>query len=140
MTIPNIATFDHGTYDKSYTLHGARICSVQAGTQQMGDDSECAVLNVAHPQRLCWFHNFKLWMKNCVSPPPIWIEAGRKKGLREPSLNPPNPPTDTDMALDLQHADLAFCMVVVAGLATSLGAAAVFFHNCVARLVDVLEG
>lgn len=39
------------------------------------------------------------------------------------------------MALGLEHADLAFCMVVVAGLATSLGASAVFFHSCVARLV-----
>ena len=43
--------------------------------------------------------------------------------------------TELDMALGLEHADLAFCMVVVAGLATSLGASAVFFHSCVARLV-----
>ena len=34
------------------------------------------------------------------------------------------------MAVGLEHAGIAFFMVVVAGLATCLGASAVFFHSC----------
>ena len=44
------------------------------------------------------------------------------------------------MALDLGNAWIAFFMVVLAGLATCLGASAVFFHNCVTRRQLQLDG
>ena len=87
--------------------------------------------------------------------PPTPLDTSRSQKSLLPTLNrsPKRAPfsfcsknstkstsTELDMALGLEHADLAFCMVVVAGLATSLGASAVFFHSCVARLVFFLEG
>ena len=53
---------------------------VQAGTQPIGDDSECRVLKVAHLKRLCWLHNFIFFsLKNCPSSHPPGYQQVAKK-------------------------------------------------------------
>lgn len=95
--------------------------------------------------RTSWFFS----LKNCPSShPPGYQQVAKKSSFPHWTGREKRAPfsfcsknstkstsTELDMALGLEHADLAFCMVVVAGLATSLGASAVFFHSCVARLV-----